>query len=435
MLLPKALPVSVLLLLPSPCLSQNVSRSVYQRIEQKIFTDYDPTIPPPIVSENGDEPIDVQFGLQILKAIVDENDHILWMNVWLRMIYEDKRLQWNDTQFQNVKLIWVQPKKLWMPDITLYHEMPQDHSYASMIHNIEGVDAQVQHNGSVSFFPPVKMGAICTFDYWNWPHDIQPCRLKFGSWMYHGSFLKLKTFVTNEKVINERTYQPGDWTLVENSSAINTMFYAESEHPFINIDHHLLLYRNPDVYRYTVFVPIHMSVILMLVGILFAPGTAFKYCSFVVNLSILIGVLWSNQDLAKKSARAPRIFAFIAVCVALHFILFIVDGIFYTLRSTRKPLPHFIHKVCRPCDHSTPDTPMDYSRSFSQTSSVDSTTARLSEGKTVVQREQLSRILQWITFILSIAVIIVLYCTLWPVPANPVPCAARNSDDIKCVHE
>lgn len=51
--------------------------------------------------------------------------------------------------------------------------------------------AQLQHDGSVIWTPPVVYKTSCTINVLNFPYDTQSCNLTFGSWGYTKHQLEL----------------------------------------------------------------------------------------------------------------------------------------------------------------------------------------------------------------------------------------------------
>ena len=52
---------------------------------------------------------------------VDAESGTLLSSVWLRMVWNDRRLQWNQSDYGNVSLIHLSPDKIWRPDVLVYN--------------------------------------------------------------------------------------------------------------------------------------------------------------------------------------------------------------------------------------------------------------------------------------------------------------------------
>uniref|UniRef100_A0A8C6V539 Cholinergic receptor nicotinic alpha 2 subunit n=1 Tax=Naja naja TaxID=35670 RepID=A0A8C6V539_NAJNA len=71
---------------------------------------------------NTSDVVIVRFGLSIAQLIdVDEKNQMMTTNVWLKQEWNDYKLQWNPTDFDNVTSIRVPSEMIWIPDIVLYN--------------------------------------------------------------------------------------------------------------------------------------------------------------------------------------------------------------------------------------------------------------------------------------------------------------------------
>ena len=52
---------------------------------------------------------------------VDAESGTLLSSVWLRMVWNDGRLQWNESDYNNVSFIHMSPDKIWLPDVLIYN--------------------------------------------------------------------------------------------------------------------------------------------------------------------------------------------------------------------------------------------------------------------------------------------------------------------------
>ncbi|KAI7805059.1 nicotinic acetylcholine receptor alpha 2 subunit [Triplophysa rosa] len=65
----------------------------------------------------------VKFGLSIAQLIdVDEKNQMMTTNVWLKQEWNDYKLRWNTSDYDNVTSIRVPSEMIWVPDIVLYNK-------------------------------------------------------------------------------------------------------------------------------------------------------------------------------------------------------------------------------------------------------------------------------------------------------------------------
>ncbi|TMS12739.1 Neuronal acetylcholine receptor subunit alpha-2 [Larimichthys crocea] len=67
----------------------------------------------------------VKFGLSIAQLIdVDEKNQMMTTNVWLKQEWNDYKLRWRPSDYDNVTSIRVPSELIWVPDIVLYNKPP-----------------------------------------------------------------------------------------------------------------------------------------------------------------------------------------------------------------------------------------------------------------------------------------------------------------------
>ena len=86
-----------------------------------------------------------------------------------------------------VKDIRLRVKDIWVPDIELFNVVERDLLVDTL--------AVVTSSGSITYIPPYRMTSTCKIDTTWFPFDDQDCDLKFGSWVYNGLNLNLKTVI------------------------------------------------------------------------------------------------------------------------------------------------------------------------------------------------------------------------------------------------
>ena len=144
------------------------------------------------------------------------------MNVWLRYGWNDPRLTWNVSDWNNIsKLAFnTHPDSngIWVPDIYIYNtgEIPMS--------ELDYSHAVVSNNGDILWSRPGLIKSTCLFDLNLFPYDTQNCHLKFGSWSYHGGELKVCTDDPNIDISNYKNNE--EWKLVKYDSQVNIKYYS-----------------------------------------------------------------------------------------------------------------------------------------------------------------------------------------------------------------
>jgi len=56
------------------------------------------------------------------KPIKNEKNQIMKSNVWLRLVWYDYQLQWDEADYGGIGVLRLPPDKVWKPDIVLFNK-------------------------------------------------------------------------------------------------------------------------------------------------------------------------------------------------------------------------------------------------------------------------------------------------------------------------
>ncbi|KAM3603419.1 uncharacterized protein V6R79_021849 [Siganus canaliculatus] len=129
----------------------------------------------------------VKFGLSIAQLIdVDEKNQMMTTNVWLKQEWNDYKLRWTPSDYDNVTSIRVPSELIWVPDIVLYNNADGEFAVTHM------TKAHLFYTGKVRWVPPAIYKSSCSIDVTFFPFDQQNCKMKFGSWTYDKAKIDLE---------------------------------------------------------------------------------------------------------------------------------------------------------------------------------------------------------------------------------------------------
>lgn len=52
----------------------------------------------------------------------NEKNQIMKSNVWLRLVWNDYQLQWDEADYGGIAVLRLPPDKVWKPDIVLFNK-------------------------------------------------------------------------------------------------------------------------------------------------------------------------------------------------------------------------------------------------------------------------------------------------------------------------
>ena len=268
-------------------------------------------------------PLDLSLGVAFRAfSNIDQKEGIITLNLWLRYRWNDYNLVWNESEWNISSLIFRteigMDRIIWTPDIYLYN------TAENPLENLKWSNVKVTSNGDVLWSRPGIIQSTCSFDMTDFPYDRQSCYLKFGSWSYTGSQLRLVEQNTSVDLFN---YQKNEeWELENIDFNINILTYACCLDEYYDITFNIYLKRLTGYYETNIIIPTFATASLILITLLI-PWDSGERISFAVTvmLSIIVFLLILSDNLP-KSNHQPLLSRMI---MALTF--FSLFGVFFTV--------------------------------------------------------------------------------------------------------
>lgn len=70
------------------------------------------------------------FHVEISDLSQNEKNQIMKSNVWLRFVWMDYQLQWDEADYGGIGVLRLPPDKVWKPDIVLFNKYAGKNYYA-----------------------------------------------------------------------------------------------------------------------------------------------------------------------------------------------------------------------------------------------------------------------------------------------------------------
>ncbi|CAH1796929.1 unnamed protein product [Owenia fusiformis] len=218
-----------------------------ERLLAELFENYDNAVRP---VKNASMPIVEKFGIALKQIIdLDETSQILTTSVWMRQYWKDEHFIWNPIDYDDIELIHVPYKKMWVPDIIQYNSAADETKPM-----FEDIVVYVTYDGNVTFLYPAIYHTFCGIEIRNFPFDEQTCELKFGSWAYDG--LSLELSLRDHSPADLSNYiMNSEWGLVEMTAESNVMRYGCCPNPYYNVKFFITIRRKPNYYVFYLLFP------------------------------------------------------------------------------------------------------------------------------------------------------------------------------------
>eukprot|EP00092_Neocalanus_flemingeri_P036515 GFUD01039758.1.p1 GENE.GFUD01039758.1~~GFUD01039758.1.p1 ORF type:complete len:322 (-),score=43.69 GFUD01039758.1:186-1151(-) len=207
---------------------------IHSDVVSKLLQDYNPALLP---QKSTNHTVYVAAGLALIHVDQLSETGVLSATAWLRIVWNDYRLVWNESDYGGVTVIRLDPKNIWLPDIEIYNTAdPSQFSLASQYNT--GANALIYPDGEVLYIPPVHLKVLCyNFTHSNWPQGEQQCNFKLGSWTHSGDILNLTLF-NNKEEIDLSDFNPSSpWVITQQLGKVrNEKFYPCCEEPYQDLN-------------------------------------------------------------------------------------------------------------------------------------------------------------------------------------------------------
>uniref|UniRef100_A0A1A8LES4 Cholinergic receptor, nicotinic, alpha 2 (Neuronal) n=2 Tax=Nothobranchius TaxID=28779 RepID=A0A1A8LES4_9TELE len=284
----------------------------------------------------------VKFGLSIAQLIdVDEKNQMMTTNVWLKQEWNDYKLRWRPSDYDNVTSIRVPSELIWVPDIVLYNNADGEFAVTHM------TKAHLFYTGKVRWVPPAIYKSSCSIDVTFFPFDQQNCKMKFGSWTYDKAKIDLEQIENNVDLNNY--WESGEWAIINAVGTYNTKKYDCCHEIYPDITYFFIIRRLPLFYTINLIIPC-LLISCLTVLVFYLPsdcGEKITLCISVL-LSLTVFLLLITEIIPSTSLVIPLIgeyllFTMIFVTLSIVITVFVLN-VHHRSPSTHK-MPRWVHSV------------------------------------------------------------------------------------------
>ena len=291
-------------------------------------------------------------------------------NVWLRFIWTDYQLQWDEADYGGIGVLRLPPDKVWKPDIVLFNKYVVSASildvntsvsieqqfrlrpfkFCSADGNYEvryKSNVLIYPNGDVLWVPPAIYQSSCTIDVTYFPFDQQTCIMKFGSWTFNGDQVSLALYNNKNFVDLSDYWKSGTWDIISVPAYLNT--YKGDFPTETDITFYIIIRRKTLFYTVNLILPtVLISFLCVLVFYLPAEAGEKVTLGISILLSLVVFLLLVSKILPPTSLVLPLIakyllFTFIMNTVSILVTVIIINWNFRGPRTHR--MPQLIRKI------------------------------------------------------------------------------------------
>uniref|UniRef100_A0A3Q3DUY2 Cholinergic receptor nicotinic alpha 2 subunit n=1 Tax=Hippocampus comes TaxID=109280 RepID=A0A3Q3DUY2_HIPCM len=237
--------------------------------------------------------------------------------------WNDYKLRWRPSDYDNVTSIRVPSQLIWVPDIVLYNNADGEFAVTHM------TKAHLFHTGAVRWVPPAIYKSSCSIDVTFFPFDQQNCKMKFGSWTYDKAKIDLERLEASVDLGNY--WESGEWAIVNAVGTYNTKKYDCCHEIYPDITYLFIIRRLPLFYTINLIVPC-LLISCLTVLVFYLPsdcGEKITLCISVL-LSLTVFLLLITEIIPSTSLVIPLIgeyllFTMIFVTLSIVVTVFVLN--------------------------------------------------------------------------------------------------------------
>lgn len=324
------------------CVMSVSQQVITKTLQDDLMTDYDSNLIP-ICSTGSNVTLNIDLALRQIMDL-NEREQILSTNIWLRLTWNDCRLEWDPTSYDNLTYLMLTYSNVWFPDISVYDSAAEE----VMFPGIENFRAYISSSGLVSYNFPTVAKTICRVNVKYFPFDTQECSLQFGSWSHHGFELDIvnrnPTGDLDNYIVNS------EWEVNNIPVERHVLYYNCCPEPYPDVTFYIVMKRRPAFYLLTMIFPCILTSCVAALGFLLPTESGEKVSlEITVLLSLAVFLLLVSESLPPSSDNFPIIGSYFAssmVLVSLSLMqTVLVINVFYRGTNGRK-VPKWLRKIC-----------------------------------------------------------------------------------------
>ncbi|XP_016342626.1 neuronal acetylcholine receptor subunit alpha-10-like [Sinocyclocheilus anshuiensis] len=229
--------------------------------------------------EDTDNIINVTLQITLSQIIdMDKRNQILTTYLWIRQVWFDAYLTWNNTDYDGLDTIRIPSSYVWRPDIVLYNNADDQFS-SSMETNVV-----IRHDGQIMWDQPAITKSSCKVDVSYFPFDAQQCRLTFGSWTHNGNQMDLHNALDSADLAD--FVENVEWEVQGMPAKKNIILYGCCSDPYPDITYTLHLKRRASFYIFNLLIPCMMISFLAPLGFYLPADSGEKVSTVLLALTV-----------------------------------------------------------------------------------------------------------------------------------------------------
>ncbi|XP_067042586.1 neuronal acetylcholine receptor subunit beta-3-like [Acropora muricata] len=284
----------------------NITQEPEYRLRQVLFSSHDRMVRP---VSTASQAVNVTFQLDFKGLTgVDNKEQVITTDTVIKQVWYNPFLQWEASDYGGITQIFVEPKKVWVPDVVLENNADDLVVQAGHLEKFRTY-VIVKNNGKNTWMSPATFKSSCQLDVQYFPFDKQKCNMSFRSLTSDRRMLDITTMEIKSDDPQKDlklSSSNGYWTL--RSIAIDNVQTQKEGQEFSEVVVSFFIGRRPLFFVLFSIVPCMIIGLLILVSF-FIPaetGERIGLCATIL-LAVSVYLLVVTEQLPEQSVTLPLI--------------------------------------------------------------------------------------------------------------------------------
>ncbi|XP_022327495.2 neuronal acetylcholine receptor subunit alpha-6-like [Crassostrea virginica] len=287
--------------------------------------------------------VSVAFNLLTINDL-DIKNQIFSTTGWIEANWNDHRLSWDPTTYNNITDVFADESEVWRPVFFIDNSV----SDLSIISDAKLL-YRVTHTGEVEWEQPRMFNTHCRVDITFYPFDTQLCHIKLTSWGYTTDEIELQPAYS--EILTEDLEPNGEWNLLKTSVKKNELTELRSDGVMTKhweVIFSIVTKRRTSYYVTGILLPVFLlSYLNTLVFVL--PVESGEKIGFILtvllSLAVLLTIITDKIPSTSIEVSILSVYLAITLCFSVVSCILSVFVMSVSFQDTTKPLPQWGEKI------------------------------------------------------------------------------------------
>ncbi|XP_056008968.1 neuronal acetylcholine receptor subunit alpha-10-like [Ostrea edulis] len=269
----------------------------------------------------------------------------------LALYWQDERLKWDSSSYDNLSSIVIPQDQVWTPSIIMRNSAKKVKKLG-----LENNVVTISSDGWVSLNIADYLETVCNFDVTHFPFDRQKCEILFFPWIYTSGSVDFKQSYSN---VDLTLYsENGMWKILSTTSTVNYILRPSQSgqtYRFAELKYTIDMERRSSYFVLTIFMPVIMLLLLNSVVFLLPTDSGERVgysITCLLALAVFLTLTADNLPRTSDPLSVLACFLMLLVMTSAGICLMTILSVWLHHKDEKSPMPIYLkkfvyHVLCR----------------------------------------------------------------------------------------